>query len=122
MAVAQPVKTGFLARLGFGHAPKPPEGPHGLYIWGSVGRVFGRPGFNTPLMLKVVQRVKHMIGYPDSALEKLTAQGDTPVLTDAEHYGMGTERPLAEYMKLTGIDVEHKRCPAVKWCNNEELL
>lgn len=38
MAAAQPVKTGFLARLGFGHAPKPPEGPHGLYIWGSVGR------------------------------------------------------------------------------------
>jgi cell division protein ZapE len=38
MANAQPVKTGFLARLGLGHAPKPPEGPHGLYIWGSVGR------------------------------------------------------------------------------------
>ena len=38
MANAQPVKTGFLARLGFGHTPKPPEGPHGLYIWGSVGR------------------------------------------------------------------------------------
>ena len=38
MAAAQPVKTGFLARLRFGHAPKPPEGPHGLYIWGSVGR------------------------------------------------------------------------------------
>ena len=38
MANAQPVKTGFLARLGFGHAAKPPEGPHGLYIWGSVGR------------------------------------------------------------------------------------
>lgn len=38
MANAQPIKTGFLARLGIGHAPKPPEGPHGLYIWGSVGR------------------------------------------------------------------------------------
>ena len=38
MANAQPVKTGFFARLGLGHAPKPPEGPHGLYIWGSVGR------------------------------------------------------------------------------------
>jgi cell division protein ZapE len=38
MAAAQPVKMGFLARLGLGHAPKPPEGPHGLYIWGSVGR------------------------------------------------------------------------------------
>ncbi|MDO8974399.1 cell division protein ZapE [Reyranella sp.] len=38
MASAPPAKTGFLARLGLGHAPKPPEGPHGLYIWGSVGR------------------------------------------------------------------------------------
>ena len=42
-------------------------------FWETVARVFNRPGFNTPLMLKVVQRVKHMIGYPDSALEKLTA-------------------------------------------------
>ncbi len=38
MATAQPAKKGLLARLGLGHAPKPPEGPHGLYIWGSVGR------------------------------------------------------------------------------------
>jgi cell division protein ZapE len=38
MANAQPAKPGFLARLGLGHAPRPPEGPHGLYIWGSVGR------------------------------------------------------------------------------------
>jgi cell division protein ZapE len=38
MATAQPVKKSLLARLGLGHAPKPPEGPHGLYIWGSVGR------------------------------------------------------------------------------------
>ena len=31
-------KAGFLARLGFGHAPAPPSGPRGLYIWGPVGR------------------------------------------------------------------------------------
>ena len=91
-------------------------------FWGSVGRVFGRPGFNTPLMLKVVQRVKHMIGYPDSALERLTSQGDVPVLTDLEFYGMGHERTLDEYLKLTGIDVEKKICPLIKWCSNEELL
>ncbi len=34
----QPVRQGFLARLGFGGADKPVEGPHGLYIWGPVGR------------------------------------------------------------------------------------
>jgi cell division protein ZapE len=31
-------KPGFLARLGLGHAAKPPPGPRGLYIWGPVGR------------------------------------------------------------------------------------
>ena len=40
---AHPAKAGFLARfgfaqLGFGSAARPPAGPHGLYIWGPVGR------------------------------------------------------------------------------------
>src|SRR3954447_23892076 len=33
-----PAKKGFWARLGLGAAEKPPAGPHGLYIWGPVGR------------------------------------------------------------------------------------
>ena len=37
MAV-EPPKPGLLARLGLVSAPKPPQGPHGLYIWGPVGR------------------------------------------------------------------------------------
>jgi cell division protein ZapE len=35
---AEPPKPGFLARLGLLGAPKRPDGPHGLYIWGPVGR------------------------------------------------------------------------------------
>lgn len=36
---AQPAKpAGLLARLGLVSAPKAPDGPHGLYIWGPVGR------------------------------------------------------------------------------------
>ncbi|WP_421994141.1 cell division protein ZapE [Reyranella sp.] len=31
-------KPGLLARLGLASAPKAPAGPHGLYIWGPVGR------------------------------------------------------------------------------------
>jgi cell division protein ZapE len=37
MAV-RPAKPGLLARLGLGHQARSPEGPHGLYIWGPVGR------------------------------------------------------------------------------------
>ncbi|MBS0550117.1 MAG: AFG1 family ATPase [Proteobacteria bacterium] len=33
-----PAKGGFLARLGFGRAERPKDAPHGLYIWGPVGR------------------------------------------------------------------------------------
>jgi len=35
---AEPAKPGLLARLGLARAPKPLQGPHGLYIWGPVGR------------------------------------------------------------------------------------
>jgi cell division protein ZapE len=38
MAAHAPAKQGFWARLGLGGAEKPPIGPHGLYIWGPVGR------------------------------------------------------------------------------------
>jgi len=38
MAAHAPAKQGFWARLGFGGPEKPPTGPHGLYIWGPVGR------------------------------------------------------------------------------------
>jgi cell division protein ZapE len=34
----EPAKKGFWARLGFGGGDQPPGGPHGLYIWGPVGR------------------------------------------------------------------------------------
>ena len=33
-----PARPGLLARLGLGRAAKPANGPHGLYIWGPVGR------------------------------------------------------------------------------------
>jgi len=37
-AAGQPAKPGLLAWLGLGSAAKPGPGPHGLYIWGPVGR------------------------------------------------------------------------------------
>ena len=38
MATHPAKPPGLLARLGLASAPKPPDGPHGLYIWGPVGR------------------------------------------------------------------------------------
>src|SRR5262245_65737777 len=36
--IVEPPKPGLLARLGLVSMPKAPTGPHGLYIWGPVGR------------------------------------------------------------------------------------
>ena len=38
MANHPPPRPGLLARLGLVPAPRPPVGPHGIYIWGPVGR------------------------------------------------------------------------------------
>lgn len=105
----------------FAHEYRP--GRMGLpKFWGTVARLFGRPGFNTPLMLRVIQRVKNMIGYPDSSLEVLRKKGDEIVLTDMEFYGLGTERNLSDYLELVGIDIPNQRCHVQKWCNRGELL
>jgi len=90
-------------------------------FWGSVGRLFRRPGFNTPLQLKAVQRIKHLIGYEDAATDKVEAAGNLDVLTEFDNYAMGHERSLADYLQLVGIDVVNKKCNAISWCNREEL-
>jgi cell division protein ZapE len=37
-AAAKPVRVGFLERLGLARRTPAPAGPHGIYIWGPVGR------------------------------------------------------------------------------------
>ena len=94
-------------------------------FWGSVGRLFGRPGpgFSNQLQLRLIKRVKHLVGYKDCCTrEKLTADGDELVLTDVEHYGFGDVRSREEYLNWANINVDANRCRSIKWCNNGELL
>jgi len=92
-------------------------------FWETVGRVFGRPGpgFNTQLQKITLQRLKHMLGYDDSSLEHMTQSGASKVLLDIEHYGMGQKRTRQEYLQLTNIDMEHKKCSRITWCNQGTL-
>ena len=43
------------------------------------------------------------------------------MLTEFDNYAMGSERKLADYLQLVGIDVVNKKCNAISWCNREEL-
>lgn len=93
-------------------------------FWGSVGRMFGRPGpgFSNQLQLRLIKRVKHLVGYNDCcSRQKLEQEGDSLVLMDVEHYAFGETRSREEYLKWAEIDVDAKRCHRLEWCNKGEL-
>ena len=94
-------------------------------FWGSVGRLFGRPGpgFSNQLQLKLIKRVKHLVGYKDCCTrEKLIENGEELVLMDVEHYGFGETRTREQYLKWANIDVDANKCHNIAWCNRGELL
>jgi [Skp1-protein]-hydroxyproline N-acetylglucosaminyltransferase len=90
-------------------------------FWESVGRDSGRPNLNTRLQTHIIRRIKHMVGYLDDTEALITAEGDQVVLTDIQHYSMGTERTREAYLELTNIDVVNLQCKPMKWCNHGEL-
>ena len=87
-------------------------------FWESVGRDSGRPGLNTRLQNHVIRRIKHLVGYPEDTVEAIGAGGDGIVLTDKDHYGLGTERTREAYLELTKIDPGKQQCHPMDWCAN----
>jgi hypothetical protein len=88
-------------------------------FWETVGRMFGRPGFNTQLMLLVICRVKNHLGYP----ECLSGGKDIHpgVLSHQAEYGMGRARSLAQYMKMAQIDMNKMTLAShLEWCAKGE--
>jgi [Skp1-protein]-hydroxyproline N-acetylglucosaminyltransferase len=91
-------------------------------FWGSVGRTFHRGlGFSNRLQDQVVNRIKHMVGYPETTKEWLKEKGIDHILIDLQYYGLGNVRSREEYTKLTLIDFEKKQCIRMAWCNKGEL-
>ena len=94
-------------------------------FWGTVGRLYGRPGMNNQLQGPVIKRLKNLAGYPDASIEKIKELGIEYVLTDMEHYSVGPDRTLEEYMKFSGISVdvpnEALTCRRIDWCNKGTL-
>ena len=90
-----------------------------------MGRLFGRPGpgFSNELQLRLIKRVKHLVGYRDCcSRERLERDGDELVLAEVDHYGFGKVRSREAYLEWAHIDVDNKQCGAIHWCNQGELL
>ena len=91
-------------------------------FWGSVGRTFKRGlGFSNRLQSQVVNRIKHLVGYPEITQSYLDGIGIGHILEEMEHYGLGTERTGAEYAEWANIDFVNKQCKKITWCNRGEL-
>jgi hypothetical protein len=61
----------------------------------------------------VLDRIKYQLGYPESARDMLKVRS---VLTAVEQYGMGSVRPLEDYMRIIGMDPTTKQLTYTEWC------
>jgi len=85
-------------------------------FWETVGRVFGRPGFNTQLMHIGICRVKYYMGYPEC--QPGGEDLHEGVLFEEGRYGMGTVRSLQQFFEFAGIDMANMKISgSLPWCN-----
>lgn len=62
-----------------------------------------------------------MIGYVTDSEAVLRNDQDLFALTNFEHYSMGHNRSLEEYLEFTNIDVIENKCHPISWCQHSEL-
>lgn len=85
---------------------------HKPKFWETMNRFF-RMVSHSQLEDLVLLRIKHQLQYPEAARDLLM---DVSVLTDLNHYTMGHERTVQDYMKYAGIDVMRKEIFRTNYC------
>lgn len=90
-------------------------------FWESVGRDTDRGSLNTRLQRHVIRRVKHMLSYPTETRELITKEGDGISLYNYNHYTLGHERKLEDYLQLTKINPTKLETGKLEWCLKSEL-
>ena len=85
---------------------------HKPKFWESVHRAFTF-GVHNPLQAMVLNRVKYQLGYPEAAKDMILPK---TLLTAVEQYGMGSARPLEEYLRIVGMNMTTKEITPTRWC------
>ena len=85
---------------------------HKPKFWESVHRAFTY-GVHNPLQAMILNRVKYQLGYPEAAKDMILPRS---LLTAVEQYGMGTARPLEEYLRIVGMNMTTKEIHITNWC------
>lgn len=79
-------------------------------------RFFKRPIHNDIVEI-IINRVKYMLGYPESRSELVYPSS---VLYRQSDWGMGKKRSLAAYMDMVGLDMQSKTQRPNVWCHKGE--
>jgi len=90
-------------------------------FWESVGRDTDRGSLNTRLQNHVLRRIKHMLSYPTDSVEEITKDHDEICLHNFDHYSMGHERELEDYLQWTTINPTKQEVGQMQWCIKAEL-
>lgn len=78
----------------------------------SVSRVFHEPGIHNAIQALLIDRVKYLVGYPESSGEQILPS----LKENMDLYGEGPVRSLHEYMVNVGLDPSAKEAHQVDWC------
>mmetsp|Transcript_17957 Transcript_17957/g.27189 ORF Transcript_17957/g.27189 Transcript_17957/m.27189 type:complete len:99 (-) Transcript_17957:176-472(-) len=89
----------------------------------SVKRLLHRPAIYGKAESQVLQRVKHLLGYPGLSIEEEEEEDNNEynVLFEMEHYGVGTQRSVTDYLAFAEIDLVEQTCGPLEWCRNGDL-
>lgn len=85
----------------------------------SVKRLLHRPAIYGKAESQVLQRVKHLLQYP--GLSSINEEAEYSILFEMEHYGVGTQRSVADYLAFAEIDLVQQTCGPLEWCRNGDL-
>lgn len=86
-------------------------------FWETTTRTFGnRPGFQNTIAEMVIDRVKHVVGYPNARL----LAANPRVFAHVEDFGIGTARSLDDFLRFVAIDFDSKSPGTAPWCLNDQ--
>jgi len=89
--------------------------------WSTVNQMMKKGFQNNYLQGRIIRRVKNLVGYPGSTTDKIETDGSSIILTELEHYGLGSVRSWDDYMKFTNLTIDEKNdiivCHKIEWCN-----
>lgn len=85
---------------------------HKPKFWESTNRLFNDPGAHNSLTELLIDRIKNLVGYPESSAEVIHPS----LLCHQDLYGVGPERSVEEYMQVVGLDANEKKRYSIEWC------